>query len=575
MMRPLRVLLFATVSCLSCYSASARLRRRRRLRPPRVCPSTFALPVLLLLSTRRALDYDPLFRCSSARLSLPPLRFHVAFLAIRAPSQDAFQPMAQVKEIRLARERGSKTSRGFAFVEFHTLGVARHVMKTTGAGESGSATGFLSIDGSSARLTWARESARSGPPPRFRGGGDDDDGNSGFEYAQEKAAKGSSHQGPKRTAFGVPEGFYPDKESGYYFNEESGYYFDADRKLYYHPSTQGWYQADPITGQLKEYVDPAVAAAAAAEAAAAAAAEAAAQKAAAEAAQAAEEAKRNAPTELVREEGQKVVLGLGVGKGLAKSKAKKPVGLFKQTLAALPDEEDEAEGAAEEAAPKKEEEVLVDWDQLICQLCKRKFKERAILQKHVDESALHRTNLAEWYAKEEQKEEAARAEADRKHAAVREKERARREAERSRSRSDERRDERRDGGRDERRDGGRDERRDAGRDERRDGGRDGDRGDRDGRAGRGGGGGARDERDRGRREEERGGRDRERRDDDARDGDRGGRGRSGFDGPPGRGFSDRAGPRRDFGDRGPPPGKGDGPPPRFDDRGGFDRGRGR
>ena len=72
-------------------------------------------------------------------------------------------------------------------------------------------------------------------------------------------------------------------------------------------------------------------------------------------------------------------------------------GLFKQTLAALPDEEDEAEGAAEEAAPKKEEEVLVDWDQLICQLCKRKFKERAVLQKHVDESALHRTNLHHRY----------------------------------------------------------------------------------------------------------------------------------------------------------------------------------
>ena len=54
-----------------------------------------------------------------------------------------------------------------------------------------------------------------------------------------------------------------------YFNEASGYYFDADRKLYYHPSTQGWYQADPITGQLCEWVDPAIAQAAAAAAAAA------------------------------------------------------------------------------------------------------------------------------------------------------------------------------------------------------------------------------------------------------------------------------------------------------------------
>ena len=72
--------------------------------------------------------------------------------------------------------------------------------------------------------------------------------------------------------------------------------------------------------------------------------------------------------------------------------------------AALPEEDEEEAAAAEEvAAPKpREEEVLVDWDLLLCQLCKRKFKERAILQKHVDESELHRSNLAAWSAKEEQ-----------------------------------------------------------------------------------------------------------------------------------------------------------------------------
>jgi hypothetical protein len=112
------------------------------------------------------------------------------------------------------------------------------------------------------------------------------------------------------------------------------------------------------------------------------------------------------PPKPLDEDRQKVVVGLGMGlKGKAKGVAKKPVvGLFKQAVVALPDEaeaEAEAAAAAEEAAaaaPKKEEEVLVDWDQLVCQLCKRKFKERAILQKHVDESELHRTNLAGWYA---------------------------------------------------------------------------------------------------------------------------------------------------------------------------------
>ena len=68
---------------------------------------------------------------------------------------------------------------------------------------------------SQARLTYARESARNGPPPpRYRD--PEGDGNSGFENAQERP---SSHRGPKRTAFGVPEGFLPDKESGMYHNK--------------------------------------------------------------------------------------------------------------------------------------------------------------------------------------------------------------------------------------------------------------------------------------------------------------------------------------------------------------------
>ena len=42
------------------------------------------------------------------------------------------------------------------------------------------------------------------------------------------------------------------------------------------------------------------------------------------------------------------------------------------------------------------EAALVDWAGLICQLCKRRLKDRPTLQKHVDESALHQTNLAAW-----------------------------------------------------------------------------------------------------------------------------------------------------------------------------------
>ena len=42
--------------------------------------------------------------------------------------------------------------------------------------------------------------------------------------AYQDAGGKAAHKGPKKTAFGVPEGFYPDKESGMYFNEASGYY---------------------------------------------------------------------------------------------------------------------------------------------------------------------------------------------------------------------------------------------------------------------------------------------------------------------------------------------------------------
>ena len=85
-------------------------------------------------------------------------------------------------------------------------------MHICGGGDEGRSTGHLTIDGSQTRLTYARESARNGPPPaRVRDA--KGDGNSGFEHAQE----GAAHRGHKKTAFGVPEGFYPDQASRVYF----------------------------------------------------------------------------------------------------------------------------------------------------------------------------------------------------------------------------------------------------------------------------------------------------------------------------------------------------------------------
>jgi len=181
---------------------------------------------------------------------------------------DAFSPFGQVKEIRLVRDRTTKATRGFSFVEFHDLPSAKAALRAPS----------IVIDHAHVRVTWARETTRGGVTDRRDGAG------SALEVAQEHV----SHQGPKRSGFGIPAGFLPDATTGYYINAETGYYYDATTKLYFHPSTQLWYKQDPLTLQLKEYISPEVEAARKAEAEAA---EAAAKEAAAA------EAKRKAEEE--------------------------------------------------------------------------------------------------------------------------------------------------------------------------------------------------------------------------------------------------------------------------------------
>jgi len=154
-----------------------------------------------------------------------------------------------VKEIRLVKERGSKASRGFAFVEFHELAAARAAVD---------APQPILIDGVAARVSFARD---------IKGGGislaaaacDSVEGCSGFEAARPQQAmqrqqqQAAAHQGPKRSGFGIPSGFLPDSTTGYYFSAATGYYYDASTKLYYHPITAAWYASDPVTGQLREH----------------------------------------------------------------------------------------------------------------------------------------------------------------------------------------------------------------------------------------------------------------------------------------------------------------------------------
>ena len=86
---------------------------------------------------------------------------------------DAFQPFGRIKEIRLVREKLTKTSRGFAFVEFDSLDAARSATESNAP---------IVIEGCTARVMFAR----NGKVTYSGGAPTDGSGNSGFEHAQQK-----------------------------------------------------------------------------------------------------------------------------------------------------------------------------------------------------------------------------------------------------------------------------------------------------------------------------------------------------------------------------------------------------
>ena len=267
---------------------------------------------------------------------------------------DAFRFYGPVREIRLVRDRSTRDSRGFAFVEFHSLEAAHAAVRSPHARPimashwhvaipryywhstpllslcvqvDASNSGVpLIIDGATARVAFAKEvrAGKNSMEARDSSAGS----NSGFEMAHRMA---SEHQGPKRVGFGIPNGFLPDHATGYYYSQLSGYYYDAATKLYYHPTTRLWYESDPITGLLKEHISEVQQAVINAANAA----NIAAKTAAADAARAAslaaqkEDAVKLAEAAPLLESHSKVVLGLGKNKkGVAR--VSKTVGVFQQ-----------------------------------------------------------------------------------------------------------------------------------------------------------------------------------------------------------------------------------------------------
>ncbi len=122
-------------------------------------------------------------------------------------------------------------SRGFAFVEFHTLAAARAAL------DSGDP---IVVDGAVVRVSLARDVKSSGSSSHAS---HIDDVPESAELSGAVGARrlGAAHQGRKRSGFGIPSGFLPDPSTGFYFSAATGYYYDASTKLYYHPATTKWW----------------------------------------------------------------------------------------------------------------------------------------------------------------------------------------------------------------------------------------------------------------------------------------------------------------------------------------------
>ena len=221
----------------------------------------------------------------------------------------------------------------------------------------------------------------------------------------------------RRAGFDIPDGFMPDRNSGYYFNSTTGYYYDAISQLYYHPIMQMWYTADPITMQLNEYVDETILAPSASTVV---------EKNSTDTrldaiVASASKTPSQAPATALQDDHEKVVLSLGVtgiGRGKKLAVARQTVTVFETDDDGVQKKADEVVNAttidtlsqankgecfpqgaqdSEQSASESNNYRIkdhVNWDDLVCFLCQRRFKSAEKLKRHVADSEMHAQNLA-------------------------------------------------------------------------------------------------------------------------------------------------------------------------------------
>lgn len=206
------------------------------------------------------------FQCSAPRpmaSAYPPVEqgavstLSILNLNINTTKQtliNTFQQYSPVKSCRLLWDKARNVSRGTAFIEFHSVEEANHVLN---------ATQGLVIDGSSVRVSFARhnnsDSSQYDNDPSDRGNGPHGGPhgyaphqNTGYGHSEGYAPSNpqsynpTDSGGPGTSPYDAPpasanplEGI-PDAES-YSYDESSGYYFNPKINYYYDPKTQFFY----------------------------------------------------------------------------------------------------------------------------------------------------------------------------------------------------------------------------------------------------------------------------------------------------------------------------------------------
>uniref|UniRef100_A0A7S3D6W1 RNA-binding protein n=2 Tax=Palpitomonas bilix TaxID=652834 RepID=A0A7S3D6W1_9EUKA len=113
---------------------------------------------------------------------------------------------APVRDIRLVRDKSTGASRGFCFVEFHSIEGAKQALEVSKRRPV--------INGRETKMAYARENKMA------RGG--NANGSAAIEQALAIASANNSV-----SESSIPAGYVYNVESGYYYHAETGYYYDS------------------------------------------------------------------------------------------------------------------------------------------------------------------------------------------------------------------------------------------------------------------------------------------------------------------------------------------------------------